>query len=154
MAINTNTTIYGNTPTISTGKRVSSKVNKIYGFAYPLTNNLNAGWFSKESGISLVRNNLKQLLSTDLGERVLLPRYGLNLKKYLFQPMDDELFETIKSDILGTINNYANNVRVLKLGVFPLDDYGLEGLQAIKVVLSVQLKDSEDTVFEVGVKIG
>ena len=108
----------------------------------------------KESGVELIRNNLKQLLSTDLGERVLLPRYGLNLKKYLFQPMDEELFEAIKSEILGTMSRYANNVRVLKLRVVPLDDYGLEGLQALKVVLSLQLKESDNLVFEVGVKIG
>ena len=57
--------------------------------------------------------------------------------------MDEELFEAIKSEILGTMSRYANNVRVLKLRVVPLDDYGLEGLQALKVVLSLQLKESE-----------
>ena len=154
MALNTNTTVYGITPTLSTSKRISSNVTRTFGFAYPLTKNLNAGWFSKESGIELVRNNLKQLLSTDLGERILLPGFGLNLKKYLFQPMDDELFEMIREEILETINKYANNVRVLKLGVFPVEDYGLEGLQALRITLSVQLKESEGTVFEVGVKIG
>lgn len=154
MALNTNTTVYGITPTLSTSKRISSNVNRTFGLAYPLTKNLNAGWFSKESGIELVRNNLKQLLSTDLGERILLPGFGLNLKKYLFQPMDDELFEMIREEILETIDKYANNVRVLKLGVFPVEDYGLEGLQALRITLSVQLKESEGTVFEVGVKIG
>jgi phage baseplate assembly protein W len=154
MVLNTNTTIYGITPTLATNKRVSSSIKKTYGLSYPLTNNISAGWFSKESGLALVRNNLKQLLSTNRGERVMLPGFGLNMRKYLFQPMDEELFESIKQDILSTINNYANNVRVLKLGVFPLDDYGVEGYQALKIVLSVQLKDSEDTVFEVGVKIG
>ena len=154
MAINTNTTVYGVIPSLSTRKRISSRISKKYGFGYPLTKNLNAGWFSKESGIELVRNNLKQLLSTDLGERVMLPGFGLNLKKYLFEPMDEYLFETIKQEILSTMNNYANNVKILKLGVFPLDSYGAEGLQALRIELSVQLKDSEDTVFEVGVKIG
>ena len=154
MAINTDTTVYGIIPTISNKKIVSSGVRKTYGLTYPLTKNISAGWFSKESGVELIRNNLKQLLSTDLGERVLLPRYGLNLKKYLFQPMDEELFEAIKSEILGTMSRYANNVRVLKLRVVTLDDYGLEGLQALKVVLSLQLKESDNLVFEVGVKIG
>lgn len=154
MAINTSTTIYGVSPNISTKKRVAASVDKIYGLAYPFTKNLNAGWFSKESGISLVRNNLKQLLTTDLGERVMLPGFGLNLKKYLFQPMDEQLFERIKQEILSTIYKYATNVRVLKLRVLPVDSYGLEGMQALRITLSVQLKDSEHTTFEVGVKIG
>ena len=154
MALNTNTTIYGVTPNISTKKTVSTNVTKSYGLAYPLTKNMNAGWFSKESGLSLVRNNLKQLLSTDLGERVLLPGYGLNLKKYLFQPMDEQLFERIKQEILSTIYKYATNVKVLKLRVLPVEEYGLEGLQALQVTLSLQLNDSEGSTFEVGVKIG
>tara|TARA_R110000824_G_scaffold217138_1_gene403695 strand:+ start:1875 stop:2339 length:465 start_codon:yes stop_codon:yes gene_type:complete len=154
MAINTNTTIYGISPTINNKKRISSAVDKTFGLAYPLTENMNAGWTSKESGIQLVRNNLKQLLSTNLGERVMLPGFGLNMRKYLFQPLDEELFEAMRDEILVAIDKYANNVRVLKLTIYPLDDYGVEGLQALKIILSVQLKESEDTMFEVGVKIG
>ena len=154
MSLNTNTTTYGVIPTISTSRRVAGSVSKTYGLAYPLTKNMNAGWFSKESNISLVRNNLKQLLSTDLGERVMLPGFGLNLKKYLFEPMDEQLFESIKREILDTLYKYAPNVSILKLRVLPLDDYGVEGFQSIKIILSVQLKDSENSVFDVGVKIG
>jgi len=154
MALNTNTTLYGVTPTISNKKVVSNAIDKVQGLAYPLTKNMNAGWFHKESGISLIRNNLKQLLSTDLGERVMLPGFGLNLKKYLFQPMDEQLFESIKREIVGTIYKYAKNIRVLKLKVLPLDEYGVEGFQAIKIILSVQIKDSEGVMFDVGVKIG
>ena len=154
MSLNTNTTTYGVIPTISTSRRVVGSVSKTFGLTYPLTKNMNAGWFSKESGISLVRNNLKQLLSTDLGERVMLPGFGLNLKKYLFEPMDEQLFESIKREILDTLYKYATNVKILKLRVLPLDDYGVEGFQSIKIILSVQLKDSENSVFDVGVKIG
>ena len=154
MSLNTNTTTYGVIPTISTSRSVVGSVSKTFGLTYPLTKNMNAGWFSKESGISLVRNNLKQLLSTDLGERVMLPGFGLNLKKYLFEPMDEQLFESIKREILDTLYKYAPNVKILKLRVLPLDDYGVEGFQAIKIILSVQLKDSENSVFDVGVKIG
>ena len=154
MALNTNTTVYGVSPTISTSKRLGSRVKKTYGLSYPLTKNVEAGWFHKESGLELVRNNLTQLLSTNLGERIMLPGFGLNMRKYLFQPMDEQLFESIKQDILNAVSNYANNVRVLKIRVFPVEDYGAEGYQALRIVLSVQLIESEGTVFEVGVKVG
>ena len=84
----------------------------------------------------------------------MLPGFGLNMRKYLFQPMDEQLFESIKQDILNAVSNYANNVRVLKIRVFPVEDYGAEGYQALRIVLSVQLIESEGTVFEVGVKVG
>ena len=155
MAVTTSTTIYGTPPVLEAKKQISSNIRKRerYGFAYPLTSNIYAGYFLKASGKSLIRNNLMQLLKTDLGERILLPGYGINLKKYLFQPMDEILFEAIKNEILNAIAKYASNIKVLKLGVYPLDDYGVEGLQAIHIKLSVQIIE-EDTTFEVGVKIG
>ena len=68
--------------------------------------------------------------------------------------MDEQLFESIKQEILSAIYKYATNVRVLKIRVLPVDSYGLEGMQALRIIISVQLKDSEHITFEVGVKIG
>jgi len=154
MSLNTDTTLYGVLPSNRTKKDSSSNLEKIYGLSYPLFENTDAGYFSKESGVKLVRNNLKQLLTTNLGERILLPRYGLDLRKYLFQPMDNILFESIKQEILTAIARYAREVKVLKLGVYPLNEYGAEGLQAMQIKLSVQVKEIESTTFEVGVRIG
>ena len=154
MVLNTDTTVYGVVANLDIKKRIASNVQKSYGLSYPLTKNVNSGYFSKESGKELVRDNLKQLLSTHLGERVMLPGFGLNLNKYLFQPMDNLLFESIKNEIIGAVAKYAKNVKILKIGVYPLDDYGAEGLQAMQIKLSVQVKEIEDTTFEVGVKIG
>ena len=154
MVLNTDTTVYGVVANLDIEKRVASNVQKSYGLSYPLTKNVNSGYFSKESGKELVRDNLRQLLSTHLGERVMLPGFGLDLNKYLFQPMDELLFQSIKSEIVGAITNYATNVKILKIGVYPLDDYGAEGLQAMQIKLSVQVKEIEDTTFEVGVKLG
>jgi len=154
MVLNTDTTVYGVVPNLDVQKITAATVDKTYGLSYPLTANTNSGYFSKESGKALVRNNLKQLLTTNLGERILLPRYGLDLRKYLFQPMDNILFESIKQEILTAIARYAREVKVLKLGVYPLNEYGAEGLQAMQIKLSVQVKEIESTTFEVGVRIG
>jgi len=155
MAVRTSTTIYGTHPTKRVRKEAASNTKKkIYGLSYPLSKNIHKGYFSKESGRELVYNNLKQLLRTDPGERVMLPNFGCSLNQYLFQPMDGELFESIKETILTSITRYARNVEVLRLGVFPLDDYGLEGLQALQIKLLVQLRDDEDVSFDVEVKIG
>ena len=68
--------------------------------------------------------------------------------------MDNILFESIKQEILTAIARYAREVKVLKLGVYPLNEYGAEGLQAMQIKLSVQVKEIESTTFEVGVRIG
>lgn len=108
----------------------------------------------KTSGIELVKNNLIQLLRTERGERVMLPDFGCNLRKYLFEPLDEETFRSIKNEILTTINKYAVGVNILKLSVSPLDSYGIEGLQAIQVKLIAQLSELQEVTFEVSTRIG
>jgi phage baseplate assembly protein W len=83
----------------------------------------------------------------------MLPNYGANLKRFLFQPMDSFLFREIKEEIISAVSNYAPQVTLNKLSVFPLDDYGAEGLQALKIVLIASLKEYEDLIFDVEVKI-
>ena len=155
MPINTTTKLYGVDPTQRVQKEAATNVvMKRPGMAYPISETLNGGFFNKESGKKLTRNNLDQILRTEPGERVFLPKFGCSLNQYLFQPLDKELFEAIKENIITSITRYARNVEILRIGVFPLDEYGLEGLQAIEVKLLVKLKDSDNVTFDVGVKIG
>ena len=155
MPTSTSTTIYGVTPTKRVIKDSGTNVRrKGYGLGYPLTKSLHHGFFNKEAGAELAYNNLQQLLRTEPGERVMLPKFGCSLNKYLFQPLDRQLFESIKETILTSVTRYAKNVEILKLGVFPLNEYGNEGLQAIQVQLIAKLKDIDNIIFEVEVRIG
>ena len=83
----------------------------------------------------------------------MLPGFGVNLKKYLFQPLDQELFSRIKTEVVETIHKYTKYVSVLKIGVYSLDNVGQEGLQALKIVLVLQLNDKDLTQFDVEVDI-
>jgi len=155
MVIHNSTTVYGVRHTKRVRKETPSNVRrKVFGLSYPLSKNIHKGYFSKETGKELAYNNLKQLLRTEPGERILLPKFGCALNQYLFQPLDAELFESIKETVLTSIARYARNVEVLRLGVFPLDQYGAEGMQALQVKLLVKLLDSDEVTFDVGVKIG
>jgi|6_EtaG_2_1085325.scaffolds.fasta_scaffold69764_2 hypothetical protein len=126
---------------------------KRYGLAFPIGKQTEGGYFAKQAGIELAKKNLHQLLATERGERIMLPNYGANLKRFLFQPMDSFLFREIKEEIISAVSNYAPQVTLNKLSVFPLDDYGAEGLQALKIVLIASLKEYEDLIFDVEVKI-
>lgn len=147
--------IYGKKPVVRQQRESSSEGwTKVYGLNYPIGKKLNKGYFSKESSIELIRNNLRQLLLTERGERVMLPNFGANLRRFAFQPMDDQLFEEIKDEILEAIQNYGQNVEIVKLGVFPLDKFGSDSFQAIEVKLKVRLVDFDNIIFDVGIKIG
>jgi phage baseplate assembly protein W len=153
------TKIYGKLPFVGIKKEISEVGwNNVRGLNYPIgkANNkvLERGFFSTNTNIKLIRNNLTQLLSTEKGERIMLPGFGANLKRFLFAPLDEQTFELIKEEVLSAISKYAKQVKVLKLGVFPLDGGGMVGLNAIKISLFVKLIEFENLTFEVDVKIG
>ena len=149
------TTIYGQPVAITINKASTVRGwQTLFGLKYPLTKNLSRGYFSKESGEALIINNLHQLLLTERGERVMLPDFGANLKRFLFQPLDQQLYTAVKEEVLHAINRYAPGVVVRKLSVLPLDGFGEEGLQRLQVKLIVGIREDVDTSTEVIVKVG
>jgi phage baseplate assembly protein W len=152
MAANLTTNVYG---TIQTDYILESpKVHKqdIYGFEFPAGANPNS-YFRKKTGIELIKGAVKQLLLTERGERVMLPNYGCNLKKYLFQPLDETTFEEIKNDIVLSFNKYIVGAKLAKVAVFPTGDFGPMGGNSLQVVLSLKLDSDSLKIFDVEVNI-
>ena len=80
------------------------------------------GWFaSTTTTIDAVKNNIRNLLRTHKGERLLQPNIGLNLRKVLFEQFTDELKLQIENDILDTFEYWLPFVQVrdLKIGMAP-----------------------------------
>ena len=109
------TTVYGSLPH-KQSVNVTSKANKTYGVSWPVGSN-NGEYFSKSSGYRLIRNNMIQLLLTGLGERVMLPTFGTNLKAMLFENVSPLDLEDIKEQIVDAYNEFMpelviNNVDI------------------------------------------
>lgn len=148
------TSIYGRSPSIGIQKDIVSTDKKIYGLSYPIESSPKKGYFSKQSGVTLVRNNLRQLLLTNKGERVMLPDYGTNLQYFLFEPLDKFLVQNIRDDILDALAKYASGVTVIKLQVLPSGKVTLDGLQGLSIVLTVQLTELDNQIIDLQVEIG
>ena len=100
MATTTSITKYGVPVGSSIQRGIKSKYKRRVGLAYPLVQTRNtvvtsilqksnvahATYFGNATGQELLKNNLQQLIKTEKGERVMLPDYGLALKKYVFEP--------------------------------------------------------------------
>ena len=152
------TKVYGKLPNISIKKEITdSGWENVRGMGFPVGKPydkvLERGFFPAHTNVHLIKNNLTQLLSTEKGERVMLPSFGVNLKQFLFAPLDKQTFELIKEEVVTAINNYAQQVKILKLTVLP-SDAGAVGLNAIKITLLVQLVEFDGLTFETDVKIG
>jgi phage baseplate assembly protein W len=167
MATTTTTNLYGAEPSISVKRKTRSNYKKRLGFCYPLIgkfktvtgvppslrNNVSQGaYFTGESGVALIRNNLRQLLLCNKGERVMLPDYGLNLERYLFEPLDQTTFYLVKQDILQTLNKYFSSVNVITLSVY--SNPREADRSQLYVSLTLQLLDQSLDIFDVEVTIG
>ena len=59
------------------------------------------GWFAtSKTTLNAAKNNVKALLLTQQGERLMQPKLGLNLRKYLFEQLTTDTIIKIENDIV------------------------------------------------------
>ena len=153
MAANTTTNLYGTVQERYNIQPVKSQRRDIFGLNYPLGSSKTGGIFSKNSGINMIKQAVEQLLLTEKGERIMLPNYGCNIRRYLFQPLDEETFSSIREEIETSFSNYIVGARIEKISVYPTGDVGPAGGNSLQVTLSLRLDTSDLEVFDVGVTV-
>tara|TARA_R110002074_G_scaffold40750_3_gene108715 strand:- start:1603 stop:2100 length:498 start_codon:yes stop_codon:yes gene_type:complete len=156
---------FGTTVSVPVQRAVKSKYRRIAGFVYPLVGNFDTvtggalqenysqqSYFSPSYGVSLIRNNLRQLLLCEKGERVMLPDYGVSIKKFIFEPLDEITFFLIRTEILKAVSKYFSMVNIVNLGVFAANS----DTEASKIIikLTLQLLDGSLDIFDTEVNIG
>ena len=146
--------IYGRPTSRAIKQGVRSRDSRKFGFGFPLGKRLKGPAFYKAADVDLVKNNLHQLLRTERGERVMLPNFGMDLRRYLFEPLDEVTFENIKTTIISNVASYLPQVKIIRLGVFKEDgEVGFTGLPGFDIKLVLQMRDNEDLIFDTQVRI-
>ena len=154
MAANQTVTVHGTKVSSFLGKDVTAHKRSVRGVGYPFgADQYKGGIFSHHTDIKLIRGAVNQVIQTEKGERIMLPNFGCNLRKYLFQPLDEVTFEAIKEEIVTSINKYIVGVKILKISVFPFGEIGPAGGNSLKIILILQLVEEDLTVFDVEVQI-
>tara|TARA_R100000995_G_C3435150_1_gene100448 strand:- start:307 stop:690 length:384 start_codon:yes stop_codon:yes gene_type:complete len=77
---------------------------------------------STEDGFALVKSleqnikqNLKMLLLTSPGERPMSPRFGVGMRRYLFEMQSDEVFAAIDSKIREQVSIYLPYIKIQRV---------------------------------------
>jgi len=153
MAYTTSKTIYGHVNKLPVEQELEGKFKKIKGFGFPVGSKAGLPYFFAETGETLIKNNLKQLLTTQPGERILLPDFGCNLRQFLFQPLDSITIERIKRQVITSITKYLTSVYIQDIKVEELDEIGPDNNQVINVKLRIKVKDETNLVFYTEVKV-
>jgi uncharacterized protein len=83
-------------------------------FANPITKDI-----LKKVDDEAVAASIANILQTSNYERLFNPAFGCNLKKYLFEPIDDITTNNIREEIIRTITNFETRVELLDTVVQP-----------------------------------
>lgn len=105
------------------------------------------GFFaSTKFTLDAIKNNVKSLLSTNKGERYFQPNLGVDLKRFLFEPLNDETIIKIQDSILDSVEFWLPFVRILDIKVSGINDqYAEKNTIKIDVIFGL---DSDPNTFE------
>lgn len=74
-----------------------------------------------------IKQAIVNLLLTNKGEKLFNPRYGSDIRNYLFEPLDYATAGQVNNNIRSTINNFEPRVNILSLETTPnFDDNGFD----------------------------
>jgi uncharacterized protein len=108
------------------------------GWAFPPAFNRNTGTVEMSEGVKDIEESLHILLSTTLGERVMQPKYGCNLKEFLFEALDSNMIGYIKQRVKDAILFYEPRIIAERIEVTGDDSSDLwEGRFTIAVEYTI-----------------
>ena len=95
---------------------------------------------STKTTLDAVKTNIKNLLLTDIGERVMQPNLGVSIKKYLFEPFSEDLVVQVQDTIVESMNFWLPFVQLNDIRVKMSDDDSDVGRSTIEISVDFSLK--------------
>ena len=87
--------------------------NKYINIDFPFRDSEKGFYFKlNKTDTDAIRSDLLHLLLTNKGERLYLPDFGSDLRKYIFEPNDSITHDKIKNNLNETIKLYIPNLTV------------------------------------------
>ena len=104
------------------------------------------GFFASTSTtIEAVKNNLRNLLQTNQGERFFQPNLGLNLRSLLFEHITSDNLIGIQNAILDKLELWLPFVEVRDIQVITSDNDNAVGSNEIRVKIVFNIKQDPNT---------
>lgn len=97
-------------------------------------------------------SNLMLLLMTERGERYYLPEYGVNLRRYIFEPNDGLTQSDIEEEIKNNVKRFIPQLTISQVQIFTNQDEEANDsdINDNQVLVLVDFKYSEDVFSETG----
>ena len=90
--------------------------DKYLGIGFPFQQDLKGKYLKlNKTDVEQVKSNLSYLITSSVGERLYKPNFGINLMQYIFQPMDEQTYNDIRNEIIGTCSKYLKEIQIQKI---------------------------------------
>lgn len=103
--------------------------------------------FNEEEIEKMIKQNLKMILLTHPGERIMVPDFGVGLPKYIFElETDEDIYDELMDKIREQISIY---LPVIKINDLKMDSYPDQAYIAVKLDYTIdflEIKDSLDLI--------
>ena len=109
---------------------------------------------STKTTLEAVKQNVLNLCSTELGERVMQPNLGVGIKKYLFEPFSEDLVVQVQDTIVESMNFWLPFVQLNDIRVKMSDDIGDIGRSMMEISIDFSLKQDPTSTESVTLNIG
>tara|TARA_R100001591_G_C4332338_1_gene178427 strand:- start:696 stop:1211 length:516 start_codon:yes stop_codon:yes gene_type:complete len=104
------------------------------------------GFFASTSTtIEAVKNNIRNLLSTNEGERFFQPNLGLNLRKVLFENMTEEKLISVQDSILDKFEIFLPFVEIRDIQIRTRDSDSVVGSSEVRLEIIFNIKQDPNT---------
>ena len=107
--------------------------------------NLDGFFASTSTTIEAVKNNIRNLLQTNEGERFFQPNLGLNLKQLLFEQVTDENLISIQDTILDKFELWLPFVEVRDIQINTLESDKIVGANEIRIKIFFNILQDPNT---------
>jgi phage baseplate assembly protein W len=108
------------------GRKVTKDLEEFDAFAYGITLPLkrgNTGYFEQAfTSFDQAKTNLKNLLLTRKGERIMQPEFGTGLHSLLFEQIDDEYESKIRETIIQNVSFWLPYINIENIEVEITDE--------------------------------
>jgi phage baseplate assembly protein W len=93
---------------------------RTYGVNFPFRDSPKSYYFDlTENAGDEIRANLLHLILTARGSRYYNPDFGTRIYEFIFDPLDGETFDGIKSEIQQQVDKYIPNLTINEIKVVP-----------------------------------
>jgi len=113
------------------------------------------GMFSStQTTLEAVKNNLMNLLNTEMSERVMQPNLGVKLKRFLFEQYSDDLVMEIKTSVIDSLGYWMPFVQVNDIDVKMSDNQSGDFRNTLEVSIDFSLKKDPTSIESIQVTVG